>query len=1012
MRWGSCRGALALAPLPRASGRRPRPRLSATDGVRARRAVLPSAHGAACRPPPRRRGRAVAAPRARPRSGAPSRRARAHARRRRDRPPTFDARAGRYADARRLLRKLAGTRRRALRPCSRTSTRSPRAATLTASRLPALFETVARNRQWWASGPLLRYGQRVSFAAARSSGSTTPARGCRSSGSGRSARQRAVEDEATTPTCARCSTRLSLAARAPAGSRWSTSSTSTAATPPWASGLAQGTGDPGAVARRVRLTRAALLRGRALALGIFRTAPPSGVRVATEHGAHYLSTRSRRRCACSTPSRRRSTACTTSRCSPTTRGPRAVRGRRGELRVALPAYDTGAWSRYSLHTEADLGYHKLARDFLVSLCTRLQEDAARGTDAPAPGSATSGGAIPIRRRARHARDAGLARRPAPVLRRRQALDGLPQPAAGRAARVRARPRRQAGRDPADALQAAYVKLAVLRGSGTVAVLNARLASGRRRCAGRARGRRRTTRSCCARPISRATSARQGPSKCSRPPQALTPDFARPGRAVPGRAYNRPVADPAAHVDPHGLARQPRRHAAHGFSRHRDQGAQPRPRAADGAGDRIVLYLTKVMRFAASIRITGELYEDREKIWPGKPGKADAYPWRFATEPELVLAEAEWLEAETRQGRPRAHPQVAARALEARLPGPAAHGLRRRRRAAHGPHAPRPAAAGAMSAGTPPPDAAAPARAGPRPALARRSPRSRCWSRCSCPGTRRPRSAARAHRGLRQRLRARVVRRGGDLPRLRRRARAAARARRGRQVPPARRRRHRDPRGRRVGGAPDLLPRLRPAGRQRRGQHGRHPVGLLRRVRRGRRPRRRRMAAASARARRPAGAAHLPATAEPRPPEEEPTARQQPDATPDRRSRRANTIGCDACNRTFHHRGRPRGPAGRRLPRRRVHRARGLPRRPARQAGARRGPGRRRQDRAGQGARRATRPQAGPPAVLRGPRRGQGAVRVELPQAAAADPGRGDRTPAGRRSRTTSSARSSCSRGRC
>ena len=64
------------------------------------------------------------------------------------------------------------------------------------------------------------------------------------------------------------------------------------------------------------------------------------------------------------------------------------------------------------------------------------------------------------------------------------------------------------------------------------------------------------------------------------------------------------------------------------------------------GDRIVLYLTKVMRFAAAITITGELYEDRAKIWPGKPGKADAYPWRFATEPELVLEESEWLAAET------------------------------------------------------------------------------------------------------------------------------------------------------------------------------------------------------------------------------------------------------------------------------------------------------------------------------------------------------------------------------
>ena len=64
------------------------------------------------------------------------------------------------------------------------------------------------------------------------------------------------------------------------------------------------------------------------------------------------------------------------------------------------------------------------------------------------------------------------------------------------------------------------------------------------------------------------------------------------------------------------------------------------------GDRIVLYLTRVMAFAAAIRVTGGLYEDRARIWPGKPGKVDPYPWRFGTEPELVLPEQEWLRAET------------------------------------------------------------------------------------------------------------------------------------------------------------------------------------------------------------------------------------------------------------------------------------------------------------------------------------------------------------------------------
>lgn len=64
------------------------------------------------------------------------------------------------------------------------------------------------------------------------------------------------------------------------------------------------------------------------------------------------------------------------------------------------------------------------------------------------------------------------------------------------------------------------------------------------------------------------------------------------------------------------------------------------------GDRIVLYATRVMAFAGSMRVEGELYEDREKIWPGKPGKVDPYPWRFPTSPEVVLEESEWVPAES------------------------------------------------------------------------------------------------------------------------------------------------------------------------------------------------------------------------------------------------------------------------------------------------------------------------------------------------------------------------------
>jgi hypothetical protein len=67
------------------------------------------------------------------------------------------------------------------------------------------------------------------------------------------------------------------------------------------------------------------------------------------------------------------------------------------------------------------------------------------------------------------------------------------------------------------------------------------------------------------------------------------------------------------------------------------------------GDRIVFYLTKVGCFAGSVRLTSEMFEDRKPVWPGKPGKPDPYPWRFHTEPEVVLDERDWVPAAELRG---------------------------------------------------------------------------------------------------------------------------------------------------------------------------------------------------------------------------------------------------------------------------------------------------------------------------------------------------------------------------
>jgi predicted RNA-binding protein len=62
------------------------------------------------------------------------------------------------------------------------------------------------------------------------------------------------------------------------------------------------------------------------------------------------------------------------------------------------------------------------------------------------------------------------------------------------------------------------------------------------------------------------------------------------------------------------------------------------------GDRIVFYVTGVKAFGGIVRVTSEMFEDRSKVWPGKPGKADPYPWRFTTEPLRILDEGEFVPA--------------------------------------------------------------------------------------------------------------------------------------------------------------------------------------------------------------------------------------------------------------------------------------------------------------------------------------------------------------------------------
>jgi predicted RNA-binding protein len=68
------------------------------------------------------------------------------------------------------------------------------------------------------------------------------------------------------------------------------------------------------------------------------------------------------------------------------------------------------------------------------------------------------------------------------------------------------------------------------------------------------------------------------------------------------------------------------------------------------GDEMIFYVTGVQAFGGIARVTSEMFEDREPIWPqGKKREPEPYPWRVHAEPVLVLPEKDFVPAEELAG---------------------------------------------------------------------------------------------------------------------------------------------------------------------------------------------------------------------------------------------------------------------------------------------------------------------------------------------------------------------------
>lgn len=270
------------------------------------------------------------------------------------------------------LRKLSGTRRAELGAVLGNLETMAAKRLLIASRLPVVFLTLERNREWWTTRSLPAANQRVSFQGSRLVWEYYPGQGIEIQWLGTFGKANGYWfAHETTALKQVLNEAIALATQRAGGIAWEYLFDFDGGTPPWTSGLSQGTALQ-ALSRAWSSTHeASYLTAAQRALGIFKAGPPPGVRVSTSAGAHYLEYTY-------APGERILNGFIQSlvglyeyaKLTGDPLGQRLFEAGDAEARVEVPNYDTGAWSMYDQSTESNLNYHELLTEFLEHLCER------------------------------------------------------------------------------------------------------------------------------------------------------------------------------------------------------------------------------------------------------------------------------------------------------------------------------------------------------------------------------------------------------------------------------------------------------------------------------------------------------------------------------------------------------------------------------------------------------------------------------------------------------------------
>lgn len=308
-----------------------------------------------------------------------------------------------YSAAQSSLKRLSGTRRAELGSVLANTQQMAGARQFTPTRLPVIFLTLERNRQWWTTQPLVSSRVRVSFPQSKLVWEYYAGQGIQIQwlGTFGEANGYYLSGHENTNLRQLLSEVLPLATKRAGGIAWEYMFHFDGGAPPWTSGLSQGTALQVLARSWSRFKEPAFLTAAQQALGIFQTAPSTGVHVTTSAGAEYAEYTY-------APSDRILNGFIQADVglydyTSITHDPLGLRlfeEGDAEARAEAPHYDTGAWSMYDQYGESDLNYHELLTEFLQHLCERTRKGPPTSTavtPVPAPTPPTppaSGGGTP------------------------------------------------------------------------------------------------------------------------------------------------------------------------------------------------------------------------------------------------------------------------------------------------------------------------------------------------------------------------------------------------------------------------------------------------------------------------------------------------------------------------------------------------------------------------------------------------------------------------------------------